>query len=121
MDLQIYSYGDGSWIDQGRTLTKGTAWEMKITTPFLFLSEYDGDDGATSSLYSAGDTGGGDSEPPSTHSTADLIAPSSPRALLGTSTEIGLVIRTRSQKAADGQVQELTSVETVPVSSLDKS
>ncbi len=32
--------------------------------------------------------------------------------------EIGLVIRTRSQKAADGQVKELTSVETVPMSAI---
>ena len=46
--------------------------------------------------------------------------PNSPAYIAGEheNNEIGLVIRTRSQKAADGQVEELTSVETVALSTI---
>ncbi len=37
-----------------------------------------------------------------------------PIAIEVPSNEISLVIRTRSQKAADGQIEDVTSVETVP-------
>ena len=47
--------------------------------------------------------------------TADSVAH------LVNNNEIGLVIRTRSQKAADGQFEELTSVETMPVSIVAES